>query len=410
MMRSSEATNRAKIPDAIELYTKTLEARGYRPSVVGVYRAVVEHFIACTAAGSDRVEISKTAVRLFLDHHLVECNCHGRVQRSVISARAALNHLLTIFGKTKLPSEPAISAPIEAELRRYGDYARDVCGLAPATLISRRQWIGRFLSHLFPQGRSGVARLRPHHVLDFFRAQCRGYRAGTAQVIACAIRSYMRFRALQNGDRPESLVAAVPSAACWHLSALPKYLNAEELTRLMAGFDRTQVQQLRDYAMVRCLADLGLRSCEVAALRLEDLDWKAGTLTICAGKSQRSDVLPLPFVTGEAIAEYLCKGRPATGSRAVFVRHRAPRFTPVNTSVIRSAVRQAAVRSGLADRLRSPHQLRHSAAARMLHGGATLKEIADVLRHRSLDTTAIYAKVDVNRLAVLAQPWPGGVA
>ena len=178
----------------------------------------------------------------------------------------------------------------------------------------------------------------------------------------------------------------------------------------MAGFDRRLPQQQRDYAIVRCLVDLGLRACEVAALRLDDIDWKNGTLTVRTGKSQRSDVLPLPSATGRAIAEYLHKARPATESRAVFVRHRAPLHLPVNASVIRSVVRQAAVRSGLSHRLHSPHRLRHTAATRMLHRGASLKQIADILRHRSLDTTAIYAKVDVPRLAAIAQPWPGGAA
>jgi integrase/recombinase XerD len=128
------------------------------------------------------------------------------------------------------------------------------------------------------------------------------------------------------------------------------------------------------------------------------------------GKVQRADVLPLPSLTGQAIAEYLHKARPVSESRAVFVRHRAPLDVVVDTSVIRSVVRQAATRSGLTDRLRGPHRLRHSAATRMLHGGATLKEIADVLRHKNLDTTAIYAKVDVPRLAAIAQPWPVGAA
>ena len=133
-------------------------------------------------------------------------------------------------------------------------------------------------------------------------------------------------------------------------------------------------------------------------------------MTIRKGKSHRTDVLPLPSTTGEAIAEYLQSGRhhakPSSDNRAVFIRHRAPLTHPVNTSVVRSVVRQAAVRSGLDGKLHGPHLLRHSAATRMLQGGASLKEIADVLRHRSLDTTAIYAKVDIARLSAIVQPWP----
>ncbi len=410
-MRSSEAPpNTVEVQGAIQLYATTLQVRGYRPSAIGAYRAAVEHFIAWAAPNRDRLEISKTAARRFLNRHLAECRCPGRVQRGKVTVRSALNHLLTLFGETKLASEATHSAQLDTELRQYSDYASDICGLAPATLISRRQWIGRFLAHQFPNGCVDVSRLAPKHLRNFFSSRCQGYRPGTAQVVACAIRSYMRFRALQHGDSVESLLAAVPSAACWRLAALPKYLDADELAALMAAFDRTRAQQQRDYAIVRCLVDLGLRSCEVAALRLDDIDWKNGTLTVRLGKAQRSDVLPLPSITGQAIAEYLHKARPVTESRAVFVRHRAPLHVPVNASVIRSVVRQAAARSGLTDRLHGPHRLRHSAATRMLNGGATLKEVADVLRHRSLDTTAIYAKVDVPRLAAIAQPWPGGVA
>jgi len=411
MRTESAATpNTIDVRSLIHLYTTTLEARGYRPSVIGAYRAAVEHFISWAEPDSNRLEMSKAAVRRFLNGHLADCKCPGRVQRGIVTARSALNHLLTILGDTRLASEVKLSARLDTELREFCEYASDVCGLAPATLISRRQWIGRFLAHQFPKGCVNVSRLAPKKIRDFFTSQCQGYRPGTAQVVASAIRSYLRFRALKHADRVESLLAAVPSAACWRLAALPEYLEADELALLMAAFDRKRPQHQRDYAIIRCLIDLGLRSCEVAALRLDDIDWKNGTLTVRGGKAQRSDVLPLPSLTGQAIAEYLRKARPATESRTVFVRHRAPLQLPVNASVIRSVVRQAAARSGLTDRLHGPHRLRHSAATRMLHGGATLKEIADILRHRSLDTTAIYAKVDVPRLAAIAQPWPGGAA
>jgi integrase/recombinase XerD len=412
-MRSSESTatpNTVDVRSLIHLYATTLKARGYRPSVIGAYSAAVEHFISWAAPDGGRLEVSKAAARHFLNGHLANCKCPGRVQRGVVTARPALNHLLTIVGETRLAAEMHSPAHLEAELREFCEYASGICGLAPATLISRRQWISRFLTHQFPKGCIKLSRLAPKHIRDFFTSECQTYRPGTAQVVASALRSYLRFRALQHADRVEPLLAAVPSAAHWRLAALPEYLEEDELASLMAAFDPKRAQHQRDYAIVRCLVDLGLRSCEVAALRLDDIDWKNGTLTVRVGKAQRCDLLPLPSLTGAAIAQYLHKARPTTKSRAVFVRHRAPLHVPVNASVIRSVVRQAAARSGLTNRLHGPHRLRHSAATRMLHGGATLKEIADILRHRSLDTTAIYAKVDIPRLAAIAQPWPGGAA
>jgi hypothetical protein len=162
---------------------------------------------------------------------------------------------------------------------------------------------------------------------------------------------YLRFRALRHADPVEALLAAIPQAARWRLGSLPEYLNQEELARLMSAFEQADSQRRRDHAIVRCLVDLGLRSFEVAALRLEDIDWKNATLTVRVGKSRRADVLPLPAVTGHAIANYLHKARPATESRAVFVRHRAPLDAPVDAGVIGSVVRQAAARSGLTGRL-----------------------------------------------------------
>ena len=410
-MRNSDSTvspSAVEVQGLVRRYATALEASGYRPSVVGAYSAAVEHFISWEAPANGHLEISKALVRRFLSEHLADCKCQGRVQRGQVMVRAALNRLLAMFAGAAPEMKFAIH--VDTELRGFCKYAGDVCGLASATLVSRRQWIGRFLTDQFPKNSVAFSRLRPKHIRGFFTEQCQGYRPGTAQVVACAVRSYLRFRAVQYADVVESLLAAVPSAAHWRLAALPDYLEANEIAALMDAFDRKRPQQQRDYAIVRCLVDLGLRSCEVAALRLNDIDWKAGTLTIRTGKVQRADVLPLPSITGQAIAEYLHKARPVTDSRAVFVRHRAPLDAAVDPSVIRSVVRQAATRSGLTGRLHGPHRLRHSAATRMLHGGATLKEIADVLRHKSLDTTVIYAKVDVPRLAAIAQPWPGGAA
>jgi site-specific recombinase XerD len=395
----------------VDLYTLTLERKGYRPIVINAYRGAVEHFLAWSEPTAGSVEIGEARIQRFCDEHLRNCNCPGRVQRGKVTSQAALRRLLAIVRTAGLIplAPPTFSDFINSELQTYSDFDANVCGLANATLISRRQWIGRFLTHFFPAGDLLFSRLGPKEIRDFFTSQCRGYQPGTAQVVASAVRGYLRFRAVQYADPVDALIAAVPTAARWRLASLPECLNQAELAKLMSTFGNAGKHRQRDYAILRCLIDLGLRSCEVAALCLDDIDWRDGTVTIRLGKSQRADVLPLPAITGQAIADYLHKARPRTETRVVFVRHRAPLDAPVNASVIRSVVRLAAARSGLSGRLHGPHRLRHSAATRMLQGGATLKEIADVLRHRSLDTTAIYAKVDWTRLSAIAQPWPGGV-
>jgi integrase/recombinase XerD len=411
MHTSDSVPDTVKISGLVELYTTTLQQRGYAPTAIQAYKRAVEHFIVWSASDSEYFEIGEGSIRRFLNEHLGACECLGRQQRGKVTCLSALRHLQAILrADGGLPPAPS-SFPgfVIAELQDYCVHARDVCGLASATLVSRRQWIGRFLTHAFPSGSLELSRVDAKGVRDFFVAQCQGFEPGSARVVACCIRSYLRFRALQHADPVEALIAAIPTAARWPLAALPKYLGPDELTQLMSAFDDDNPQHRRDYAIVRCLADLGLRSCEVAALRLNDIDWKTGTVTIRSAKSHRVDVLPLPANTGQAIANYLRGGRPSTKSRDVFVRHRAPLDVPIDTNVVRSVVRQAAARGGLASRLHGPHRLRHTAATCMLQGGATLKEIADVLRHRSLDTTAIYAKVDLPRLSSIAQPWPGGV-
>ena len=160
--------------------------------------------------------------------------------------------------------------------------------------------------------------------------------------------------------------------------------------------------------MVRRLTDLGLRCSEVVGLRLDDIDWQAGTVQIAAGKARRADVLPLPAATGAAIADYLLHERPKTTCRSIFVRHVAPLGEPVGRRVVQQAMHAAYRRCGW-ERTRV-HILRHTLGSRLINAGTPMKQIADVLRHRSIVTSGTYARVDVDRLSAVAMPWPGSVA
>ena len=204
------------------------------------------------------------------------------------------------------------------------------------------------------------------------------------------------------------LFAAIPSIANWRLATLPEAPTEVEIERLLQSFDQQLPSSRRAYAMLRCLVDLGLRSSEVVGLHLDDIDWQAGTVRLAKPKSRRVDLLPLPCETGRAISDYLVSERPQSASRAVFVRHVAPYDLPIQTGVVQRAVRDAYRRCGLP--YTRVHILRPSVASRLLSAGTPLKEIADVLRHRSLDTSAIYTKVDTARLSAVALPWPGRAA
>lgn len=220
------------------------------------------------------------------------------------------------------------------------------------------------------------------------------------------LRSYFRYRALL-GDSTAGLTAALPRIADWRRATLPKVLSDPELNAFFKAFDCADPVGLRDYAIARCLLDLGLRGHEVTYLTLESVDWRNATLTIGSTKSKRVQQLPLPVSTGEAIARYLRQGRPQTPNRALFVRHRAPFDKPLGVPAIRNSMNRAFVRCGLRDRFCNTHVLRRTMATRLQRSGASVKEIADLLRHQSLDTANTYARVDLEGLRAVALPWPG---
>lgn len=163
----------------------------------------------------------------------------------------------------------------------------------------------------------------------------------------------------------------------------------------------------RDHAMTLCLVQLGLRAGEIAALTLEDVDWRAGTMRLAKSKEHRASLLPVPVTVGHALAAYLRRGRPRTLVREVFVRHGLPAGQPITSSAVSAVVRRAFQRASLDVPSRGAHILRHTAATRMMRAGTSLKEVADILRHRALETTMIYAKVDLRALMEVALPWPG---
>jgi integrase/recombinase XerC len=189
---------------------------------------------------------------------------------------------------------------------------------------------------------------------------------------------------------------------------LPRTLAAEEVERLLNSFREVQRWPKRGYAIVRCALDLGLRAGEIARLMISDIDWRAGTVRLQGTKSLRQDVLPLPLETGEALADYLQNERPKSASSAVFVRHLTPRDLPMTSSAVQKVIKRALRRSGLPDC--GSHRLRHTFACRLVEHGSSLKEVADLLRHRSLTTTQIYAKLDTPKLSTVALPWPGSTS
>jgi site-specific recombinase XerD len=204
------------------------------------------------------------------------------------------------------------------------------------------------------------------------------------------------------------LAQAVPSVAGWRLSSLPRGLEREQVARLLASCDRTTGVGRRDFAILMLLTRLGLRACEVTAISLDDIDWRSGELTV-HGKGGQTDRLPVPRDVGQALVDHLLGRDPHDRFREVFLRAFAPNG-PLSTKAVGAVLRDACDRAGVA-RV-GTHRLRHTVATDLLAAGASLTEIAPVLRHTNLSSTAIYAKVDRATLRTLARPWPlqGGVA
>lgn len=250
-------------------------------------------------------------------------------------------------------------------------------------------------------------RLSAADVSSFLVRECPRRSASRARNLVCALRSLLRYLHVA-GVIDAPLQWAVPSVADLRDRTLPRGLEPAAVTMLLASCDRRRLLGRRDYAILLLLSRLGLRAGEVAAITLDDIDWRAGLLLV-RGKGSRQDVLPLPVDLGEAIVSYL-RRRPRCECRALFLRVTAPRVG-LNRSTVAWVVRAACDRAGL-PRVGS-HCLRHTAATEMLRAGASLVEIGQVLRHRERKTTAQYAKVDREALRALARPWPspeGGAA
>ena len=207
---------------------------------------------------------------------------------------------------------------------------------------------------------------------------------------------------------PVHLQYAVPRVRQWTHAALPRFLTTEDLNRVMALPVEPTPKGLRDRAMLLLLARLGLRAGEVVRLQLDDIDWRAGNILIRAGKTRRERVLPLPQDVGEATVRYLKEGRPTSPHRQIFL-NLCPPHEPLSSSVVLTSIAQEVLQqAGVVSHRPGAYVFRHTIATHMVWRGTTFKEIADVLGHRSLESTTIYAKLDLPSLARVAIAWPGG--
>lgn len=339
----------------------------------------------------------------------------ARVQEFLTFDRAGGRRTLTIRGMATVlgylrgldvlpaPEREPLTA-VDELVQRYRHWLVNERGLADRTV---GRYVGTARRLLTEQrdkngGGDGVGGLTGSEVTAFLLRECSRLSPGSAKGVVAELRSLLRFLYVQ-GAMLTSLAGAVPPVAGWRDTRLPATVSAADVESLLDSCDRSGPAGRRDYAILALLARLGLRSAEVAGLRIDDLDWRRGEILI-RGKGRRDDLMPLPNDVGEALVAYLVNGRPAVTCRNVFLTRLAP-LRPMHPTTISRVVMFACQRAGIPP-VRA-HRLRHAVATQMLAQGAALTEIGQILRHRDMAATAVYAKVDHETLRTLAPVWPG---
>lgn len=322
---------------------------------------------------------------------------------------AALNRLLTLLRQRRVVPAKSHSArlrPRQKVTAEFGRYLLEERGLSQATWGNYLPFVERFLRERFENARVNFSVLGAADITGFVQRQARQLSPQRAKLLVTALRSFFR-HLLHRGKISRDLAACVPGVPNWSFSTLPKFLPAGAVQRVLKHCERHTSVGKRNYAILLLLARLGLRAGEVVSLTLEDLDWGTGQITVC-GKGGGSTPLPLPADVGRALATYLRDGRRRCSSRRVFLRDRAPLTGFTSSQGISTLVMRALKKAGVNSVHKGAHVFRHTLATDLLRQGCSLDEIGELLRHRSPNTTAIYAKVDLVALRSLALPWLGG--
>jgi len=382
----------------VEGYRAWLTELGYTPLTVrNMLKDLSQVGLWARAAGLQAAELDEESMVGFV------AACHAAGRRRVVGPRG-LQPLLTYLRDVGVVSAARPSStPLARLLGQYRCWMVQERGLAAMTVLRYENTARRFLQEQATVGEAfAPAGLTGADVNAFLLRECGRVSVGSAKGRVAELRSVLRFLYLQD-ITPLRLGAAVLPVGGWRLAALPPpAMTATEVQRLLDSCDRSSAVGSRDFAIMMLLARLGLRSVEVARLELGDVDWRAGELVV-RGKGRRQDRLPLPNEVGEALVAHLSNGRAPEGARHLFLTLRAPRG-PIRADLVGDVVERACRRASMP--VLGPHRLRHALAGELLRQGAGLVAISQVLRHQDLATTALYAKVDLDTLRLVAQPWP----
>lgn len=388
----------------LEGFAEALNRSGYSKSSACDFIRAGEHFLCWTnQQGITPADLNEVVLDRFVAH-LSACKCQGvshiRRVAMVHGVRAFLAYQngvdITRAGCSTIALDQG-----SVLFFAFCQWMREQRGTSDATLFN----YSISLRSLLELVGDDLGKLDAQCLRQFVLKQSQTKGCSAAKTCTTALRMFIRFL-IANGKCSGGLEASIPVLAHWRLSSLPRYLQADEVERVIASCDSKVPAGKRDRAILLLLARLGLRAGDVLRLRIADIDWKGAWICV-SGKSKRQTLLPLTQEVGQAIVDYLQQARPRTDSDTLFVRARAPFRAFASHCAISVIVERAMRRAGVTCPSRgAAHVLRHSAATSMLRHGASLQDIAAVLRHCSITTTQIYAKVDVIALRQIAQPWP----
>jgi len=387
----------------VELYAVHLVEVGLTRH--GTWRSlnVVGNLLAWMA--SHRTRVSKLDERM-VDRYLRH---QGAKQTIQLDDRPALKRwLLTLRSAgTIAPAAVPMNTPQEQIFAEFGAYLRSERGLTAKTIAHHLPAIRRFLFEVCPAGASDLGKIKQDEVIRYVECHAQDWSPKSAKLMCWSLRAFLRYLH-HTGLNPHALADCVPSIRQWKLVSLPTYLSAAHVQKVLDCCDRASAVGRRDFAILMMLSKLGLRAEEVATLTLDDIDWRAGEMLVHAKGRQRAR-MPIAPDVGAAVVAYLRDGRPKSSCRRLFLRSLAPHIGFASGSAITMIARTALERAGIRGYAhQGAHIFRHSLASELLRSGATLSEIGQLLRHKSQDTTRIYAKVDIEALRTLSLPWPGG--
>lgn len=388
-------------------FVEHLIERGYAKQTIHLYVQGVEHFGYWLGRKGLTVEdIDPLLIERFYSKHFPHCRCPKPATRSTHALRPGLRHFWTCLCDEGFCQFPTVErSSVDDLVEAFDQHLEEACGLAPATRFYRRRYARDFLEQLVCGGEIRLGNIQPRSLVRYIVGKAQSLKPSSVQVLSVSLRSLVRFLQFRGLIRP-GLEKAILSAANWGCGSIPEILSLEEQQSLLKSFDRSNPAGRRDFAMALLQLELGLRAVEVAQLTLDDLLWRDGVVAIPQTKSRKERHLPLPRRVGTAVSNYLRNGRPPSSIREVFLRHTLPVGAPIAAQHVRGAMRRAYARADLGTNRTGTHVLRRTFASRLHQAGSTLKEIADLLGHQSIDTTTTYTRIDLCQLRAVALPWP----